>query len=233
MNHEYNNYVEIVEVSPRDGLQMLPLFVPTESKIELIRMLKEAGFARIETASFVSPKHVPQMADAAKTLNSTRVANSAVHEVALALNKKGLEIALSHKPDWICYVFAATQTMSRKNANTTVDEGLQLCKKAIELGHESGIKVRASISVTWVCPFEGNVDSSKVLELTEELVRSGADEIAFNDTVGKAVPNRVFELCDSVAQSFPDQQFAGHFHDTNSTALANIYAALEAGWRGF
>jgi hydroxymethylglutaryl-CoA lyase len=224
--------VEIVEVSPRDGLQMLPNFVPTGDKIKLIELAKDAGFRRIEAVSFVSPKHVPQMADASEIL-AVIGDDPNIDEVALALNEKGYQRAIEAKVDWICYVMAATETMSLKNANTTIAEGLAMTKNCIADAHAQGVKVRASIAVTWVCPYEGDVPKERVLEITKSLVEAGADEIAFNDTVGRAVPNDVFELCDQAKQLFPNQQFAAHFHDTNFTALANIYAAMTAGWNIF
>ena len=224
--------VEIVEVSPRDGLQMLPNFVPTVDKIKLIELAKDAGFKRIEAVSFVSPKHVPQMADAGEILQVIGD-DPNIDEVALALNEKGYKRAISERVDWICYVMAATETFSQKNANTTIADSLEMTKNCITEAHENNIKVRASISVTWVCPYEGDVSKERILELTKELVEAGADEIAYNDTVGKATPNDVFELCQRAKELFPNQQFAGHFHDTYSTALANIYAALTAGWNIF
>lgn len=224
--------VEIVEVSPRDGLQMLPGFVPTADKIALIEMLKAAGFRRIEAVSFVSPKHVPQMADAAEILAAIGD-DPAIDEVALALNQKGYQRAIEAKVDWICYVMAATETMSLKNANTTIADGLAMTKQCIADAHAAGIKVRASIAVCWICPYEGDVPKDRVLEIARELAEAGADEIAFNDTVGRAVPSDVFELCRRASEMLPGQQFAGHFHDTNFTALANIYAAIEAGWTIF
>jgi len=220
--------VEIVEVSPRDGLQMLPVFVPTFEKIALIQNLKSAGLRRIEAVSFVSPKHVPQMADAGEVLRAIGD-DPLIDEMVLALNEKGLMKAVEAKPDWICYVIAATETMSKRNANTTIADGIEMCKQAIRLGKENRIKVRGSISVTWVCPYEGDVPKERVLEITKELSAAGANEIAFNDTVGRAVPNDVFELCERAKNLFPNQPFAAHFHDTNFTALANIYAALAAG----
>jgi hydroxymethylglutaryl-CoA lyase len=220
--------VEIVEVSPRDGLQMLPVFVPTADKIALIQNLKAAGLRRIEAVSFVSPRHVPQMADADEVLRAIGD-DPMIDEMVLALNEKGLMRAIEAKPDWICYVLAATETMSKRNANTTVADGIEMCKRAIRLGKENKIKVRGSISVTWVCPYEGDVPKERVLEITKELSNAGADEIAFNDTVGRAVPNDVYDLCERAKNLFPNQRFAAHFHDTNSTALANIYAALAAG----
>ena len=224
--------VEIVEVSPRDGLQMLPNFVPTEDKIKLIELAKDAGFRRIEAVSFVSPKHVPQMADAAEILAAIGDDEN-IDEVALALNEKGYKRAIAANVDWICYVMAATETMSLNNANTTIADGLQMTKNCIAEAHEAGVKVRASIAVTFVCPYEGAVPKERILEITKELTEAGADEIAFNDTVGKATPNDVFELCFKAKKMFPHQQFAAHFHDTNFTALANIYAALAAGWNIF
>jgi hydroxymethylglutaryl-CoA lyase len=224
--------VEIVEVSPRDGLQMLPNFVPTADKIKLIEMSKSAGFKRIEAVSFVSPKAVPQMADASEILQAIGD-NPNIDEVALALNQKGYQRAIEAKVDWICYVMAATETMSLKNANTTIADGLAMTKNCIADAHAQGVRVRASIAVTWICPYEGDVPKSRILEITKELVEAGADEIAYNDTVGRATPNDVFELCNQAKQLFPNQQFAGHFHDTNFTALANIYSAMTAGWNIF
>jgi len=221
--------VEIVEVSPRDGLQMLPVFVPTADKIALIENLKSAGLRRIEAVSFVSPKHVPQMADAGEVLRAIGGGDPLIDEMVLVLNEKGLVKAIEAKPDWICYIIAATETMSKRNANTTVADGIEMCKQAIRLGKENRIKVRGSISVTWICPYEGDVPKERVLEITKELSEAGADEIAFNDTVGRAVPNDVFEICRQAKEMFPQQQFAAHFHDTNFTALANVYAALTAG----
>lgn len=224
--------VEIVEVSPRDGLQMLLNFVPTADKIKLIELAKEAGFKRIEAVSFVSPKHVPQMTDANEILQAIGD-DPNIDEVALALNEKGYKRAIEANVDWICYVMAATETFSQKNANTTIADSLQMTKNCIAEAHRNGVKVRASISVTWICPYEGDVPKERILEITKELVEAGADEIAYNDTVGKAVPNDVFELCQRAKELFPDQRFAAHFHDTSSTALANIYAALTAGWNIF
>lgn len=224
--------VEIVEVSPRDGLQMLPNFVPTQDKIKLIESLKTAGFRRIEAVSFVSPKHVPQMADAAEILQAIGD-DPNIDEVALALNEKGYKRAIEADVDWICYVIAATETMSKRNANTTIADGIAMTKNCISEAHAQGIKVRASIAVTWVCPYEGEVPQERVLEITKELAETGADEIAYNDTVGRAVPSDVFELCAKAKKMFPEQQFAAHFHDTNFTALSNIYASMTAGWNIF
>jgi hydroxymethylglutaryl-CoA lyase len=221
--------VEIVEVSPRDGLQMLPGLVPTQEKVQLIEALSEAGFTRIEVTSFVSPKHVPQMADSNDVLNSIK--HLKFEKMALALNEKGYKRAIDARVDWICYVLATTEQMSRRNANTTIADSIQVAKRCIKEAHDAGIKVRASIAVCWVCPYEGKVPKEKVLEITKELVE--ADEIAYNDTVGRAVPNEVYELCRMAKDSFPQVKFAGHFHDTNFTALANIYAAMIAGWDTF
>lgn len=224
--------VEIVEVAPRDGLQMLSPFVPTAGKVSLINNLREAGFRRIESVAFVSPKHVPQMADAGEVLQAIGT-NRTSQTMALALNEKGYERAVESKVDWICYVTAATEMMSKRNANTTVADGIEATKRAVRAAHEQDIRVRASIAVCWVCPYEGVVPKERVLEITKEFVEAGADEIAFNDTVGRAVPSEVFELCRQAKEKFPNTQFAGHFHDTNFTALANIYAAMTAGWTVF
>ena len=220
--------VEIVEVSPRDGLQMLPNFVPTADKIKLINLAKDAGFKRIEAVSFVSPKHVPQMADAGEILQVIGD-DPNIDEVALALNQKGYQRAISEGVDWICYVMAATETMSLKNANTTIADGLAMTKNCITDAHANGVKVRGSIAVTWICPYEGIVPKERILEITKELVEAGADEIAYNDTVGKATPNDVFELCQRAKEMFPNQQFAAHFHDTTFSVATFPLAPGENG----
>ncbi|MCS6874357.1 MAG: hydroxymethylglutaryl-CoA lyase [Pyrinomonadaceae bacterium] len=222
--------VEIVEVSPRDGLQSLTEFVSTDRKLSLIEALKKAGFRRIEVTSFVSQKHVPQMADAEALMNALKN-DSDFEKMGLALNDLGYKRAIQAGVDWICYVISATETMSRKNANTTLEESLEAIKRCIRDAHDLGIRVRASIAVCWVCPYEGKVPKEKVLEITSKVEE--ADEIAYNDTVGRAVPNEVYELCYLAKKFFPKKRFAGHFHDTNSTALANIYAAMSAGWTVF
>ncbi len=221
--------VEIVDVSPRDGLQMLPHIVPTESKVELIKSLRKAGLKRIEAVSFVSPKYVPQMADAGDILAQIgKDENSKT--MALALNERGYKQAIESEIDWLCYVIAASETMSKRNANTTIKKSLETTRRAIEFAHEHGVKVRGSIAVSWVCPDEGDVPKKRVLEITQELFDAGADEVAYNDTVGKANPKDVYELCSMAKECWADKVFAAHFHDTNFTALANIYAAMTAGW---
>lgn len=157
--------VEIVEVSPRDGLQMLPGFVPTADKIALIENLKQAGLRRIEAVSFVNPKAVPQMADAREIIAA--IGNDPnIDEVALALNERGYKAAIDANVDWICYVIAGTETMASKNANTTMRDGLDTCKKAIADAHAAGIKVRGSLAVTWICPYEGVVPKERILDIT-------------------------------------------------------------------
>lgn len=224
--------VEIVEVAPRDGLQMLPEFVPTNEKISLIQNLRKANLSRIECAAFVSPKHVPNMADAAQVIKEIGASQES-QTMVLALNEKGLRRAIEAKPDWICYVIAATETMSQKNANTTIADGIAMIYQAAQLAHKNSIKLRGSISVTWVCPYEGDVPPERVLEITAQLVTAGVDEVAFNDTIGRAVPSNVYQLCQKAVQLFPETQFAAHFHDTYFTGLANLYAALTTGLRIF
>jgi len=225
--------VEIVDVGPRDGLQSLPHIVSTAEKVELIQALRRAGVRRIEAASFVSPKYVPQMADATEVLSQLSTNNDHSKLMVLALNEKGYKRAIEAKVDWICYVVAATETMNRKNANTTLEDAIETFCRAADTCHRNNIKIRGSIAVSWVCPYEGEVSKERVLDITEQLLAAGADEIAYNDTVGKAVPNDVYELCAMAKQRWSEKIFAAHFHDTYSTAIANIYAALTAGWTIF
>jgi hydroxymethylglutaryl-CoA lyase len=211
---------------------MLPQPITAADKVELIENLRAAGLPRIEVTSFVSPKWVPQMADADEVLHRLST-NKNSKLMVVALNEKGYQRAVQANVDWICYVIAATETFNRKNANTTLADALKTFERAADSAHQNGIKIRGSISVTWICPYEGKVTKEKVLEITEQLLSAGADEIAYNDTVGKTNPKDVQELCAMARERWPDVAFAAHFHDTSFTALANIYAALTAGWTIF
>ena len=225
--------VEIVDVGPRDGLQMLPHLITTADKVELIRSLQSAGLRRVEATSFVSSKWVPQMADADEVLRQVYKTENDSKLMVVALNEKGYQRAVQAHVDWICYVLAATETFNRKNANTTLADALKIFERASETAHQNGIRIRGSIAVTWICPYEGKVPKETVLGITERLVSAGADEIAYNDTVGRTNPKDVHELCAIAKERWPDTPFAAHFHDTSFTAVANIYAALTAGWSIF
>lgn len=224
--------VEIVDVAPRDGLQMLPNIIRTQDKVDLIHSLKRAGLRRIEATSFVSPKHVPQMADAEEVL--LQIGRRKDLEVmAVALNEKGCQRAVDAKVDWICYVLAATETFNRENANTSLATAMSSFERAAEIAHKNEIKIRGSIAVAWVCPYEGDVSKERILQITNLLFAAGADEVAYNDTVGKATPEDVYELCAEARDCWPTKALAAHFHDTYFMGLANLYAALASGWTIF
>ncbi|HEY6328692.1 MAG TPA: hydroxymethylglutaryl-CoA lyase [Blastocatellia bacterium] len=220
--------VTIVDVSPRDGLQSETQFVPTEKKIGLIKSLIDAGIPKIELTSFVSPKWVPQMADAEDLVHA--VGDAPVAFQVLIPNEKGYERArLTGKIKEITIVVAATETLNRRNVNMSIEDSMRQFARIAERARADGVRVRGSIGVAFVCPYEGRVSLDHSSALADRLFGDGADEVALADTLGAAVPNQVFELFDRVKQKWPEKALAGHFHDTEQLALSNILAAMQAG----
>jgi hydroxymethylglutaryl-CoA lyase len=220
--------VTIVEVGPRDGLQNEKAIVPTSQKVAFVNQLTEAGHQAIEVSAFVSPKWVPQMADAAEVLAGiTR--KQGVRYSALVPNRAGLDRALAAGVREIAIFAAASETFSRKNINMSIDESFTVYRQVTDAAMQAGLRVRAYLSTSFGCPFEGAVDPARVLELTERLVQLGAYEVAVSDTIGIAHPGQVSRLLDRVLETVPVAQLALHFHDTRGTALANVLAALQHG----
>jgi hydroxymethylglutaryl-CoA lyase len=220
--------VTIVEVGPRDGLQNEKAIVPTAQKVAFVNQLTEAGHQAIEVSAFVSPKWVPQMADAAEVLAGiTR--KQGVRYSALVPNRAGLDRALAAGVREIAIFAAASETFSRKNINMSIDESFTVYRQVTDAAMQAGLRVRAYLSTSFGCPFEGAVDPARVLELTERLVQLGAYEVAVSDTIGIAHPGQVSRLLDRVLETVPVAQLALHFHDTRGTALANVLAALQHG----
>lgn len=222
--------VTLVEVSPRDGLQSETHFIPTEKKIALIDGLVSAGMKRIEVASFVSPKWVPQLADAEKVVAG--IARHSGHVVfqGLVVNEKGYA-RLRHigQIREVSLVVAASETLNHRNANMTVSESMKQLREIVCLAKADGVRVRSTIGVAFVCPFEGRIPLERILNLTSMFVESGCDEIALADTLGEARPDHVYELFSRVKDRWPEVGLAGHFHDTQQFALTNIFAAMQAG----
>jgi hydroxymethylglutaryl-CoA lyase len=220
--------VRIVEVGPRDGLQNEALNVPTAVKIELIDRLTDAGLPVIETTAFVSPKWVPQMADAAAVMAGIR-RKSGVGYPVLVPNRKGLDAALAAGCDEVVVFGAATESFSRRNTNCSIAEGLarfsEVCAEAIA----RGLKVRGDISVCLGCPYEGEVQPEQVTRVARELFAMGCYEITIADTIGMGTPGKTHAVIEDVANYVPVEKLAGHFHDTYGQALANTLAALECG----
>lgn len=220
--------IRIVEVGPRDGLQNESALVPTAEKAAFVDRLAEAGHSTIEVSAFVSPKWVPQMADAADVF--ARIARRpGVRYTALVPNLQGLARARDARADEVAVFPAASETFSRRNLNQTIDEALTQARQVCDSAAKSGLPVRAYLSTSFGCPFEGEVDPARVAELTARLVDCGAYEIALSDTIGIAHPRQVSDLLGTVTRKVPVSKLALHFHDTRGTALVNVYAGLEAG----
>lgn len=220
--------VKMVEVGPRDGLQNESKFVPTAVKLELIRRLAAAGLQTIEVTSFVSPKWVPQMADAVEVLAGLDL-NAAVNYPVLVPNLKGLEGALAAGARDIALFAAASESFSQKNLNCSIATSLERFGDVASAALAQGVRVRGYVSCVLGCPFEGPIAAETVAKVAEQLLQLGAYEISLGDTIGVGTPGAAQALIDRVAEKVPRERLAGHFHDTYGQALANILAVLERG----
>lgn len=224
--------VSIVEVGPRDGLQNESALIPTAAKIAFVDRLADAGCSRIEVSAFVSPKWIPQLADAAEVFAGIR-RRPGVRYSALVPNDKGLERAIACGIDEIAIFAAASETFSRKNINQSIDESLKQYAAVVRSARASGIRVRGYLSTCFGCPFEGDVPVDRVCAITERLLEMGVYEVAISDTIGVAHPGQVRAVLQSLLGPFSATQLALHFHDTRGTALANVLAALDLGLTTF
>jgi hydroxymethylglutaryl-CoA lyase len=221
-------HIELIEVGPRDGLQSEPDIFPTSTKVELIRRLLEAGLRRIEVASFVNPKRVPQMADGEAVLAALPPRDD-VHYVGLVLNRRGFDRALAAGCKEIGMVTAASDSFAQRNQGASVEDTIRAWEEIAPLAHAAGVRAQVTISVAFGCPFEGEVDPNKVVAIATRLAKSQPLEIAVADTIGVAVPTHVTNLIDRLKQALPDMPLRCHFHNTRNTAVANAYAAVLAG----
>ena len=220
--------VRLVEVGPRDGLQNEKAMVPTDVKVALIDMLADAGMPAIEATSFVSPKWVPQMADAADVMARIR-RKPGVRYPVLTPNMKGFEAARAAGADEVAVFVAATEAFSRRNINCSIAESLARAQPIFDAAKAANIRVRGYISVVLGCPYEGDVDPARVADVAASLHALGAYEVSLGDTIGTGTAGRTQALFHRVAERVPVTALAGHFHDTYGQALANLYAALELG----
>lgn len=223
-----SRHIELVEVGPRDGLQSEPDVVATPVKLELIRRLVEAGLRRVEVASFVNPKRVPQMADA-EAVMAGLPRRSDVQYVGLVLNRKGFDRALAAGCTEIGMVVAATDSFAQRNQGATIDEAIAAWDEIAPLAHAAGIRAQVTISVVFGCPFEGEVPVDRVVKIASRLAAAHPLEIAVADTIGVAVPSQVSEVIASLKAAIPSVPLRCHFHNTRNTAVANAYAAVMAG----
>ena len=223
---------EIFEVGPRDGLQNESRNIPVPDKVALIDRLSDAGFRRIEVASFVSPKAVPQMADAAEVLAGiTR--RSGTRYAALAPNMRGYEDALKAGADEIAVFGSASEGFSKANINASIDESLDRFAPVLEAARHIDLPVRGYISCVVACPYDGPTSPQKVAEIADRLFAMGCYEISLGDTIGAGTPDSVARMLLAVRDVVPVGRLAGHFHDTGGRAIDNIDTSLSLGLRVF
>lgn len=220
--------VRIVEVGPRDGLQNESVILPTEEKARFVEMLADAGFAEVEVSSFVSPKRIPQLADAGEVFARLRP-RPGVRYSALVPNAKGLERALAAGVCSIALFTAASETFTQRNIGMSIAESLEGFRALMPTAREEGLRVRAYVSTAFVCPFEGVIPPEQVVPVVRALVEMGVAEVSLGDTLGHASPRDVAQLTEAVADVLPLEQTAYHFHDTRGLALANALMALQYG----
>lgn len=220
------NNVTIIEVGPRDGLQNEKNEVSTKNKLAFIHALQEAGIEEMEITSFVSPKWVPQMADAYDIVKGVHKQG---RQIVLTPNSKGVERALSAGANSVAVFVGVSNTFNLKNINKTTVQSMQDLKPVIADLKQQGIFVRACISTSFYCPYEGKIDIKDTLALCKEFADWGVDELSVADTIGMANPQESYELFSLLNREIPQVLLNAHFHDTRKMGLANIYAALLAG----
>ncbi len=220
--------VTIVEVGLRDGLQAEPTVLPTDTKLALARALLAAGLTELEVTSFVSPRAVPQLADA-EALLAALPRSPGVRFAALVPNAKGAQRAVAAKVDTMVVFLSASESHNRKNLNRSIDDSLADAAEVTRIAHLAGIPVHAAISVCFGCPFEGEVALSSVLRIVEALAGFGIGTIALADTTGMATPPLVRERVEAVRRAFPELRLALHFHNTRGLGLCNVMAGLDCG----
>lgn len=225
-------FVTIYEVGPRDGLQNEKEIVPTADKIALIDLLSEAGFRKIEATSFVSPKWVPQMADAAEVMAGIRRRPGVTYGV-LTPNMKGFEAALAAGADEVAIFASASETFSQKNINCSIEESFARFAPVLEAARAAGLPVRGYVSCVVACPYEGPIAPAAVQAVTERLIAGGCYEVSLGDTIGAGTPDTIGAMLAEVLRAVPAAQLAGHYHDTGNRALANVEASLALGLRTF
>ena len=220
--------VRIVEVGPRDGLQNEKQLVSTDTKLELIGRLGQAGLQAIEATAFVSPRWVPQMADSAELMARLDRLPWIAYPV-LTPNMKGFEAALAAGAAEVAVFAAASESFSHKNINCSIAESLDRFRPVVEAADAAGINVRGYVSCVLGCPYEGEIAPRAVADVAAALLEMGCFEVSLGDTIGVGTPDNTRRMLDVVARQVPLAALAGHFHDTYGMAIANIVASLDAG----
>lgn len=226
------DFVEIVEMAPRDGLQNEKRPIPTAEKIALVDALSDVGFRRIEVASFVSPKWVPQMGDGARVLAGI-CRRPGVRYTALTPNLRGFEAALAAQVDEVAIFASASEGFSRANLNCSISESMSRFEPVMQAANVAKIPVRGYVSMVTHCPFDGPTPPAQVARVVAQLLLMGCREISLGDTLGRARPDSVATMLDAVLREVSPARLAGHFHDTEGHALQNIEASLALGLRIF
>ena len=221
-------HVKIVEVGPRDGLQNEKSIVPAAVKIEFINRLSQTGLRTIEATSFVSPKWIPQLADAEDVFRGIKKQPGVSYPV-LVPNKQGMQRALAAGAKEVSIFTAASETFNHKNINASIAESIERFKPVMALAMQHGIKVRGYISTVIGCPYEGPIAPEAVARVTKQLADLGCNEISLGDTIGVGTPVKAQRMLAAAAAVVPMEKLAVHFHDTYGQALANIHACLELG----
>jgi hydroxymethylglutaryl-CoA lyase len=224
--------VSVYEVSPRDGLQNERATVPLRAKLRLIDALVTAGLRRIEITSFVSPKWIPQLADADEVAENAKPPEGVAFS-ALCPNKKGLDRARAAGMGEIAVFVSASETHNRKNVNKSVAETLSAFEEMILDAREAEIRVRGYVSTVWGCPFEGDVDPKRAVAIAKRLVEMGCYQVSLGDTIGVGTPRQTERIVRMALADIPVEKIAMHMHDTRGTALANVLVGLEVGIRDF
>ncbi len=224
--------VSIYEVSPRDGLQNEKPPIPLEGKLELLRALVRSGLRRIELTSFVSPRWVPQLADADELVRAASIPEG-VTVSALVPNAKGFERALAAGLREIAVFMSASETHNRKNTNKSIEQSLDTFEEVVLPAREAGLAVRAYVSTVWGCPYEGDVPLERSLTIARRLLALGCYQVSLGDTIGVGTPLQTRDIVKAFLAELPASQLALHLHDTRGTALANALVGLELGIRDF
>jgi hydroxymethylglutaryl-CoA lyase len=224
---DFSSKVKLREVGPRDGFQSLRDFIPTERKLEIIEALVRAGVEDMETTSFVSPKAVPQLRDAADLI--ARVPRQGINHAALVPNLKGAQNAITAGVNQLVVVISASDVHNRANIGRSIDESLADLDAIFALARDNNVPVNGAIGVSFGCPYQGDVPEEEVFRVIEAYISRGAAAVILADTTGMATPSRVDRMVRAFRDRFPDTDFALHFHNNRGTAMANLLAALLAG----
>ena len=227
-----SDFVTVVEVGARDGLQNEPKTISTSDKVRLINDLSDTGLKHIEAGSFVSPRWVPQMADSHDIFQRIDRKKGVIYS-ALTPNLKGFDAAVLAKVDQVAIFAAASESFSQKNINCSIAESIERFKPLISHAKNNNIKVRAYVSCVLGCPYEGKIKPEDVIRVSEQLLSLGCYEVSLGDTIGVGTPHQTKTLLKAMLQTFSTNDLALHFHDTYGQAIANQYAALELGFRTF